>query len=233
MEELEAHLGYVFEDRDLLQQALTHPSLVAEKVGGGSDNQRLEFLGDAVVQLVLTDYFYRDFPDEAEGKLTQLRASVVSRKALAVCALRIHLGKFLRLGRGEDANGGRARESNLADAVEALIGAIYLDGGIEAVRVSILKILGEDLLTAKEGVDTNNPKGRLQETLQALDQMSPVYRVVTEAGPDHSKEFVMEVVWNDQVLGCGKGSSKKVAEAAAAEVALEKRGWKKPDPQAG
>lgn len=227
MEELEAHLGYQFQDRNLLKQALTHPSLTAEKSGEGADNQRLEFLGDAVVQLVLTDYFYRKLPHEAEGRLTQLRASVVSRKALAVCAVRIELGKFLRLGRGEDANGGRERESNLADAVEAVIGAIYLDGGIEVVRESILRIFEEDLVSVKKSQDMSNPKGRLQEILQAIDQSSPMYRVVEEAGPDHSKEFLTEVVWRGSVLGAGKGSSKKVAEAAAAEDALKTRCWEK------
>lgn len=225
MEELEEHLGYTFKDRALLQQALTHPSLAAETAGDGGDNQRLEFLGDAVLQLVLTDYFYQDLPDEPEGKLTQLRASVVSRKALSSCAFRINLGKFLRLGRGEDANGGRMRDSNLADAVEAIVGAIYLDAGLEPARVTIIKILGEDMHTARDTEITHNPKGTLQEILQAIDQASPVYRVVEEEGPDHSKEFVTEVVWRDQVLGRGRGSSKKISEASAAMEALERQLW--------
>lgn len=227
MDALEKQLGYTFQNADLLSQALTHPSQAAEKAAGSSDNQRLEFLGDAVIQLVLTDHFFHALPDEAEGRLTQLRASVVSRKALARCAARLGMGSFLLLGRGEDANGGRERESNLADAVEAIIGAVYLDGGFEASRATVLRILGEDAEVAPERHHRTNPKGRLQEMLQAIDSVSPIYRVTSEEGPDHSKEFITEVIWKDQVLGVGKGTSKKNAETAAAAAALEQRAWEK------
>jgi ribonuclease-3 len=225
MEALAEQLGYTFQNPALLRQALTHPSLAAEMPGAASDNQRLEFLGDAVIQLALTDHFFKTLPNEAEGRLTQLRASVVSRKALALCAARLGMGRNLLLGRGEEANGGRDRESNLADAIEAVIGAIYLDSGFAAARETVLRILAKETMVAPAQHHTTNPKGRLQEILQAIDSVSPVYRVVLEAGPDHSKEFVTEVLWREQVLGRGSGSSKKSAEAEAAAVALKARVW--------
>ncbi|NNC89961.1 MAG: ribonuclease III [Akkermansiaceae bacterium] len=225
MDALEERLGYQFEKKPLLRQALTHPSLSAEKKGAGADNQRLEFLGDAVLQLVLTEYLYGELPEDGEGRLTQTRATLVSRKALAECAQRLELGGVLRLGRGEDANGGRERESNLADAIEALIGAVYLDGGLEAARKVVLLAVAPVLVDAIEGEDTSNPKGRLQEELQAITRESPVYRIVSEEGPDHLKRFAAEVVWRGRALAIGYGSSKKIAEADAAEQALASRGW--------
>jgi ribonuclease-3 len=225
MEALEEKLGYEFRERSLLMQALTHPSLSAEKKGAGADNQRLEFLGDAVIQLVLTEYLFRELPDEDEGRLTQTRATLVSRNALSDCARLWDLGTVLRLGRGEDANGGRERASNLADAFEALMGAVYLDGGLEAARVSVLRALEPVLGEALAGEDTSNPKGRLQEELQAITRESPVYRIVSEEGPDHLKRFAAEVVWRGRPLAIGYGSSKKTAEADAAEQALQSRAW--------
>ena len=227
MEALAEKLGYTFQCPDLLCQALTHPSLSAEKSGGAPDNQRLEFLGDAVIQLILTDHFFHSLPEEAEGRLTQLRASVVSRKALAVSAARLGVGPALFLGKGEEANGGRERESNLADALEAIIGAVYLDGGFEKVREVVLHVLAQETEVAPEQHQSANPKGLLQEILQSINPVSPVYRVVSEAGPDHSKEFVTEVLWRDRVLGQGSGTSKKAAEANAAADALEQRIWER------
>ena len=168
MDALEEKLGYRFEDRELLVHAMTHPSIAAERRDVVEDNQRLEFLGDAVLQLILTEHLYRILPDQAEGRLTKMRASLVSRQALTECAERLDLGEYLRLGKGEETNGGRERASNLADACEALLGAIYLDGGIGSATEVILRLIEEDLQGVLMGEDTSNPKGRLQEVLQAL-----------------------------------------------------------------
>ena len=225
MEGLEERLGYTFSNRKLLRQALTHPSLVAERKTEDKDNQRLEFLGDAVLQLVLTEYLYEVLPEDDEGRLTQVRASVVSRPALAECARQLDLGPRLRLGRGEDGNKGRERDSNLADAFEAVIGALHLDGGMPASRDVLLRVMETPLKVAMDGEGLGNPKGTLQEVLQTIGRESPVYRVLSEEGPDHLKEFVTEVVWRGMTLGTGIGASKKSAETAAAEKALEERAW--------
>ncbi len=218
-------LGYSFKDGSLLEQAMTHPSMASEQRGETDDNQRLEFLGDAVLQLVLTDHLYRTLPGQAEGNLTKIRASLVSKRALAGCALRLGLGEHLRLGKGEESNGGRNRESNLADAFEALLGAIFLDGDIASAKEVTIRLMGEDLEEVLKSEDTGNPKGRLQEELQAIRRESPAYRVLDEEGPDHLKQFRVEVLWCGKSLGKGRGSSKKNAEAAAAQDALERRRW--------
>ncbi|MEC8943109.1 MAG: ribonuclease III [Verrucomicrobiota bacterium] len=225
MDALVEKLGYQFKDQDLLVQSMTHPSMSAEQREAVEDNQRLEFLGDAVLQVILTEHLYLVLPDQGEGHLTKIRASLVSRKALADCALRLGLGEYLRLGKGEEANGGRHRESNLADAFEALLGAICLDGGITGAREVTMRLMDEDLQEALEGEDTSNPKGRLQEELQALRRESPYYRILAEEGPDHLKQFRVEVLWGGNPLGAGRGSSKKNAETAAAQDALERRRW--------
>ena len=225
MDALAEKIGYQFKDQDLLVQSMTHPSMSAEQREAVEDNQRMEFLGDAVLQVILTEHLYRILPDQAEGHLTKIRASLVSRRALADCALRLGLEEYLRLGKGEEANGGRHRESNLADAFEALLGAICLDGGITGAREVTMRLMEEDLQEALEGEDTSNPKGRLQEELQALRRESPLYRILTEEGPDHLKQFRVEVLWGGNPLGAGRGSSKKNAESAAAQDALERRRW--------
>ena len=225
MDALAEKIGYQFKDQDLLVQSMTHPSMSAEQREAVENNQRMEFLGDAVLQVILTEHLYRILPDQAEGHLTKIRASLVSRRALADCALRLGLEEYLRLGKGEEANGGRHRESNLADAFEALLGAICLDGGITGAREVTMRLMDEDLQEALEGEDTSNPKGRLQEELQALRRESPLYRILTEEGPDHLKQFRVEVLWGGKPLGAGRGSSKKNAESAAAQDALERRRW--------
>ena len=225
MDALAEKLGYQFQDQDLLVQSLTHPSIAAEQRDVVADNQRLEFLGDAVLQVILTERLYLILPDEAEGRLTKTRASLVSRRALAECAERLGLGAYLRLGKGEEANGGRGRESNLADAFEALMGAVYLDGGITAASEVTMRVMEVDLQEALEGDDTSNPKGRLQEVLQALRRESPSYRILAEEGPDHLKQFKAEVIWCGESLGEGHGSTKKNAETAAAQDALEGEKW--------
>ncbi|MCX7886018.1 MAG: ribonuclease III [Verrucomicrobiae bacterium] len=222
LQQLEKTIGYQFKNKQLLVEALTHPSLAHEKQPPNQHNQRLEFLGDAVLQLVLTDRLFRLHPDLHEGKLTQMRAHLANRHSLYQRARAIALGKYLLLGKGEEANGGRDRLSNLADAYEALIGAIYLDGGIRAVRRFIHRQFREHLQRVRQSTAHHNPKGQLQELLQAKSPASPVYRIVRESGPDHRKYFEAVVEWEGRELGRGSGSSKKLAEAAAAQAALSR-----------
>jgi ribonuclease-3 len=227
MDSLEALLGYKFRNSLLLAEALTHPSLAYETQRPHFDNQRLEFLGDAVLQLALTAHLYHLFPGFTEGDLTKMRARLVSKDALHNFASGIDLGEYVLLGRGEEASGGRQRASTLADAFEALLGAVYLDGGFEAARDVVLKVAKEEVDKISEKPEEKNPKGLLQEALQAILPESPVYKVVDEEGPDHDKYFVVEVHWNKTVLASGKGKNKKQAEAAAATGAMETKSWEK------
>ncbi len=225
MNPLEERIGHKFRNSLLLAEALTHPSLGHETQRHHFDNQRLEFLGDAVLQLVMTEYLYKVFPREAEGKLTKLRSRLVSREALRGHAHRLDLGQFLMMGRGEEASGGRLRTSTLADAFEALLGAIYLDTNLETARTFILTLAADDLAQLEgEPIDVN-PKGNLQELLQAISPRSPVYELLAESGPEHEKTFVVRVVWEGMALGEGTGRSKKQAETAAALEAMHQRRW--------
>jgi ribonuclease-3 len=224
---LEERIGYEFGDPSLLAEALTHPSLRHETHRPHFDNQRLEFLGDAVLQLVVTEYLYRYFTAEAEGKLTKLRARLVSREALAIHAAALELGKYLMMGRGEEASGGRQRNSTLADAFEALVGAIYLDSDLATARKFILEQSAADLAQLVEKPIDVNPKGDLQELLQAISPRSPVYEVISQTGPEHSKTFVVRAIWEGVELGQGTGKSKKQAETAAAIEAVRERRWEK------
>ncbi len=221
--ELEEILGYVFQDRLLLEEALTHRSLLNE-VGGAArrDNERLEFLGDAVLGLIIAEWVMRAYPDELEGELTRLRSALVKEKKLAEVSRGLRLGAFLYLGKGEEQMGGRRKRSILADAFEAIVGALYLDGGLEAVRDFVRRTFGALL----EEVKTNqrlltDPKTRLQELMLALFRRSPVYEIAEELGPDHAKTFVVHLRMNDQTLACGRGRSKKEAEQDAAEQFLK------------
>jgi ribonuclease-3 len=218
---LQKTVGYEFKNPDLLVEAITHPSIAHER-GNESNhhNQRLEFLGDAVLQLVLTDRIYKLYPDLPEGKLTQIRAHLANRHTLYQRARAIDLGKHLMLGKGEEGSGGRERLSNLADAYEALLGSVYLDGGLRAARKFILTQFADEFTNIKQTTPRQNPKGRLQELLQAHSPKGPSYRVVHESGPDHSKHFETVVEWEGRQIGRGNGSSKKQAETAAAEAAL-------------
>src|SRR3954465_8275436 len=227
---LEDRIGYKFRNPLLLAEALTHPSLRHETHRSHFDNQRLEFLGDAVLQLVVTEHLYGYFSAEAEGKLTKLRARLVSREALAVHAAEIELGKYLMMGRGEEASGGRVRNSTLADAFEALVGAIYLDSDLAATRKFILEQAASDLAQLVEEPVDVNPKGQLQELLQAISPRSPVYEVMSQTGPEHSKTFVVRAIWEGVELGQGTGKSKKQAETMAAIQAMRERRWEK-DPE--
>ncbi len=207
--------------------ALTHASLGHEKQRPHVDNQRLEFLGDAVLQLVVTEYLYAHFPVAKEGSMTKLRARLVSREALKQHARALDLGDFLAMGRGEDASGGRERSSTLADAFEAVIGAIYLDSDFSTARDFILRQTRAALEEVREAPVDVNPKGQLQEILQGIAASSPVYEVLAAAGPEHEKTFEVEVQWEGMSLGRGSGRSKQAAEIAAARGALASKAWVK------
>ncbi len=224
---LEERIGYKFRNPLLLAEALTHPSLGHETQRYHFDNQRLEFLGDAVLQLVITEYLYGHFSGEAEGRLTKLRSRLVSRDTLKTHAAALDLGSFLLMGRGEESSGGRERASTLADGFEALIGAIYLDSDLDTAKKFILDQARADLdQIAEEPVDIN-PKGHLQELLQSISPQSPVYELISQTGPEHEKTFISRVTWEGIVLGQGSGRSKKQAETAAAVEAMELKRWEK------
>ncbi|MGJ8725062.1 MAG: ribonuclease III [Roseibacillus sp.] len=226
---IEDHLSYQFKDKTLLAAALTHPSLIAESKSHNVDNQRLEYLGDAVLQLALTEVLYLRFPDEGEGPLTKWRARLVSKPALAAFGEQLNLGAEMLMGKGEEANGGRSRSSNLADCVEAVLGAVYLDGGFNEAQKVVLKMVGSALDEVTQSDETGNPKGDLQEALQALFSDNPIYSILSATGPDHDKKFVASVTWRGDVLGQGEGASKKTAEAAAAADALVQGKWRAGD----
>jgi ribonuclease-3 len=220
--EFQTRLGYTFRDEALLRLALTHPSVAHESGVDMAHNQRLEFLGDAVLQLVLTQQLYEKFPDSDEGPLTKGRAKLVNRRTLAEHARSLGLGAHLILSRGEETSGGRDRVSTLADAFEALLGAIFLDGGFDAAREFILREFG----AAFGKLDTlpviENPKGELQELLQARSPEAPEYRVISATGPDHDRVFECTVQHGGVELARGSGKSKQAAESDAALAALKK-----------
>lgn len=230
MNPLEQRLRYKFRNPLLLAEALTHPSLGHETQRHHFDNQRLEFLGDAVLQLIFTEYLFDHYPDFTEGQLTKLRAQLVSREGLRVHAQAIDLGKYLMMGRGEEASGGRERASALADAYEALIGAMYLDSDYVTVRRIVLTETRDLLENLQVETIESNPKGRLQEILQSISPKSPTYPIIDQSGPEHDKRFVAKIVWDGRELGEGEGRSKKEAEVAAARDALKKELWKHPVP---
>lgn len=213
MRALEQTIGYAFKDRKLLLTALTHSSYSGEK--HAASNQRLEFLGDAVLQLTMSDRLYLAYPDLAEGDLSRLRARSVQEGALHKAAIRLHLGEHLRLSHGEELAGGRERPSILADAVEALLGAIYLDGGMEPARAFVESFLP----TAPETV-AQDSKTALQELLQKGGGDTPQYEILSEEGPPHARRFHAQALWNGRQIGKGEGASKKAAEQAAALDAL-------------
>jgi ribonuclease III len=222
-DDLQHRIGYRFRDRGLLEHALTHKSRAAEDVSGGViDNESLEFLGDAVLGLVVADALFRRYPDYTEGQKSKIKASVVSTQSLARQAEEMRLGDHLILGRGEEKTGGRFKQALLADAYEALIAAIYLDGGLEAASAFLLRELKEGIEAGTVHQSARDYKSALQERLQALGQPLPEYRVSGEAGPDHRKTFTVDVVVAGQVLGAASGRAKKEAEQEAARIALEK-----------
>lgn len=220
MRELEEKLGYHFKDIGLLEHAMTHSSYANEHRSSGiTSNERLEFLGDSVLGMVVADYLFAVHPDMPEGELTRTRAALVCETSLYEVACTLNLGQYLRLGKGEDAGGGRSRPSILADATEATLAAVYLDGGIEAVRPIIRAYI---LDKEQEKSADRDYKTALQELVQRQPGQTISYKLVWETGPDHARIFVMEVSVGGTPVGTGRGYSKKEAEQMAAKAALEK-----------
>jgi ribonuclease-3 len=220
--DLQIRLGYRFHNADLLRLALTHPSVAHEGSATLAHNQRLEFLGDSVLGLILTCKLYEDFPVFDEGALTKLRAKLVNHQTLAGHARTLGIGAHLILSHGEEMSGGRERASALADAFEALSGAIFLDGGFAAAKHFILREFTADFVRLDEPTGIENPKGELQELLQAQSAHAPEYHVVSSAGPDHDRVFECVVQHEGVELARGCGKSKKAAESEAALAALKK-----------
>ena len=217
-------LSYRFRDETLLKNALTHRSSLAPMSGQRISNERLEFLGDAVLGLVVTDELYRRFPEWSEGELSKAKSYLVSRDMLAQQAKKLGVGDYLVLGNGEEKSGGRSRKSILSDAYEALLGAIYLDGGVEEARRFIRRHLLKNVHRMVQDKQYRNYKSLLLEYFQGEEKRKPEYRVLSERGPDHRKEFVVEVRIGNRVLGKGKGYSKKGAEQDAARQAVQRLG---------
>jgi ribonuclease III len=223
IKELEKRLGIAMKSRPLLEQALIHSSYTNENLARSTGhNERLEFLGDAVLDLIVADKLYQDFPDITEGDMTRLRASLVRRETLARLAEDIELGTYLFMGKGEESTGGRKKLPNLAGALEAVIAAVYLDRGMDTVRKMVLDLFTEEWkkLTSREhGIDY---KSKLQEITQSRFQEIPAYQLVSETGPDHDKQFMVEVLVRAKVVGSGAGKSKKLAETEAARQAVQR-----------
>ncbi len=216
---LAKRLGHTFKRPELLRLAFVHESLVNETEESEESNERLEFLGDSVVGLVVADYLYRNYADQPEGLLAQMKSYLVSKKHLAICASRLKLGDFLKLGRGEETSGGKRRESLLANSLEAVLGAIFLDGGYNRVRRTVVGFLGEDM---DRGVGTlKDAKTRLQERVQTVFSALPEYILVHEEGPPHDRHFTVEVSFGEEVLGRGEGASKRDAGQIAAQAAIK------------
>ena len=218
LKEIQEIIGYEFKQEGLLRQALTHSSYANEKhMKRLSDNEKLEFLGDAVLELVSSDFLYHSYPDLSEGDLTKMRASIVCEPTLALCTREIDLGKYLLLGKGENLTGGRTRQSILSDALEAIIGAIYLDGGMEPAKKFVHRFILTDIEHKKLFYDS---KTILQEVVQGNYEETLHYELLAEEGPDHDKNFRVEARIGDRVVGEGCGHTKKAAEQEAAYHAL-------------
>ncbi|HUS83376.1 MAG TPA: ribonuclease III [Dehalococcoidia bacterium] len=220
---LQRKLGVRFADLPLLQQALVHRSYLNEMPDSGLEsNERLEFLGDAVLGLVVAGKLYEDYPQHPEGLLTEMRVALVRRDTLARIAKSLSLGDYLFLGRGEEAAGGSGRPSNLSAAYEAVVGAIFVDGGMQKAKRFVVNSLTSEFRELPKGRTLANPKSQLQELLQARLQKAPVYKLLRDEGPDHSKVFTVQVWGGKKPLGIGQGKSKQQAEKEAARDALQK-----------
>ncbi len=214
LKELQEKIRYQFQNEKLLRRAMTHSSYANEhRIDKLNCNERLEFLGDAVLEVVSSDFLYHKYPKKPEGELTKLRASIVCEPTLALCAAEISLGEFLLLGKGEEATGGRERNSVVSDAMEALIGAIYLDGGFANAKEFIHGFIMNDIESKQLFYDS---KTILQEIVQASSQEALEYRILKEEGPDHNKTFEVCALLGDEEIGRGSGRTKKAAEAMAA-----------------
>ncbi|MEK6796522.1 MAG: ribonuclease III [Spirochaetota bacterium] len=220
LDEIERSLGIVFTDRNNLLEALTHTSYTNETTNAGMDNERLEFLGDAVLGLIIGDHLFRTFPDRPEGALAKMKSVLVSDKTLADIAAGLSLGKYLRLGVGEERTGGRERLATLENTLEALIGALYLDGGFPNAQAFVLRIFREKFSALGGKGLTVDFKTELQERVQQKQKVTPVYTVTSTIGPEHRKQFSVEVAIQGTVFGRGAGSNKKNAEQDAARDAL-------------
>jgi ribonuclease-3 len=218
---LQERLGYKFRESSLLRLALTHPSIAHEQEGTVQHNQRLEFLGDAVLGLVLTRELYERFPDFGEGPLTKARAEMVNQRSLAEQARRLAIGGCLIMSRGEIAHGGPERASSLADAFEAVIGAIFMDGGFEAAQAFVLQCFRDSFGEFTAPPNLSNPKGELQEMLQGRSGEAPRYEMMSASGPDHDRSFECAVLHEGRELARGRGKSKRAAEGQAALAALQ------------
>ena len=220
LNEFQSKIGYTFKNRHLLEQALTHSSYANEKhMKKHSDNERLEFLGDAVLEIVSSEFLFINYPQKPEGELTKLRASIVCEPTLALCTKPLDLGKYLRLGRGEDHTGGRKRKSILSDALEAVIGAIYLDGGFTNAKEFVLRFIMTDIENKQLFYDS---KTILQEIVQANFKEVISYHLIGEEGPDHNKIFRVAVHIGEEEYGVGEGRTKKAAEQEAAYISILK-----------
>ena len=222
MEAFEKKLNYTFKNKELLETALTHSSYANEQRGGAVCNERLEFLGDSVLSIIVSDYLYYNF-SLPEGRLTKLRASLVCEKTLCRFSRSLQVGQFLKLGRGERATGGADRDSLLADAFEAILAAIYLDGGMEPAKKHVMRFVLEEL-RHMEHENFKDYKTELQDVIQRNPEENLHYVLTGQSGPDHNKQFTVEVRLNSNVIGVGTGHSKKAAEQAAACKALELMG---------
>ncbi len=223
MKALEENLRYSFKNPNLLINALTHSSYANEVRNGKTSNERLEFLGDSVLSVIVSEYLFNKFPNTPEGELTKLRASLVCEKSLCSFSRELHIGDFLLLGKGEEKGGGRERVSILADAFEAVLAAIYIDGGIEPAKKHVMRFILDELTHTDDEV-FKDYKTALQEIIQRNPEESVSYFLTSESGPDHDKIFEIEVRLNSNVIGRGKGKSKKQAEQMAAKQALDLMG---------
>ena len=224
LEEFQGKIRYYFNDKELLIEALSHSSYANEKRKGRNSNERLEFLGDSVLSIVVSQYLFEHFTHLPEGELTKIRASLVCEKSLYEFAKQIDLGEHILLGKGEENTGGRERVSILADAFEAVIAAVFLDGGLEAAKRHILKFIPKDIDDRKP-VSFSDHKTILQEIIQKNPEVKVEYKLVGQSGPDHNKAFKVQVRLNSNVIGTGIGRSKKEAEQMAAKEALELMGY--------
>lgn len=224
--ELCNRINYEFHNMELLSHALTHSSYINDmRLEYEANNERLEFLGDAMLDAIISNYLYRRLHTEQEGQLSKLRALIVCENSLFKCAQKLDLGQHIRLGKGEEKTGGRTRPSILADAMEALIGAIYLDGGMEAVTTFVLQNLEETIEQALAGKLYSDYKTALQEKVQIQGEKDIRYEIDREEGPDHNKTFYITLRIDGQAVGAGSGRNKKEAEQHAAKLAMEGMGW--------